>query len=66
MGWTRRCGAHLYVAGVVENDNVLERLCWEKETLNGKHKAGLSAAQAVTHSIHDDLLSNLPGSRAKP
>lgn len=54
------------MAGVVENDNVLERLCWEKETLNGKLKAGLSAAQAVTHGAHDDLLSNLPGSRAKP
>ena len=36
------------MAGVVENDNVLERLCWEKETLNGKLKVGLSAAQAMT------------------
>ena len=54
------------MAGVVENDNVLERLCWEKETLNGKLKEGLSAAQSVTHSFHDDLLSNLPVSRAKP
>lgn len=48
MGWACRGGGHFYVAGVVKNDNVLERLCWEKETLNGKLKAGLSAAQAVT------------------
>lgn len=48
MGGTRRGGGHFYVAAVVENDNALERLRWEKETLNGKLKVGLSAAQAVT------------------